>query len=73
MKWGTFFATTLIIIVIIFFQWPKLKQASKKDKGVFFSLLFIGWMLSMFDLPRISGPTSWISAIFEPFGQMLEK
>ena len=42
-RWGAFFGTTLIIIIIIFIQWPRIKQYSKKDKWAFFILIFIGW------------------------------
>jgi|1185.fasta_scaffold276222_2 hypothetical protein len=72
MRWGAFFATTLIIIIIIFIQWPRIKQYSKKDKWAFFILIFIGWGLSMFDLPNMAGPTTWIKALFKPFAPFME-
>ncbi|MCQ6278421.1 hypothetical protein JN080_04055 [Bacillus sp. EB600] len=59
--------------VIILFQWPKMKQHPKKDKWAFFMLLLIGWMLSMFDLPNMPGPLTWIEELFKPVGQFMEK
>jgi hypothetical protein len=73
MRWGAFFSTTVIVALIILFQWPSMKQNPKKDKLAFFTLLLIGWGLSMFDLPHIGGPTSWVEALFRPFGQFMEK
>jgi len=71
-RWGAFFATTLIITIIIFIQWPRIKKYSKKDKWAFFILIFIGWGLSMFDLPNMAGPTTWVKALFKPFAPLME-
>jgi hypothetical protein len=71
-RWGAFFGTTLIISIIIFIQWPRIKKYSKKEKSIFFFLLFIGWGLSMFDLPNIAGPMTWMKALFKPFAPLME-
>lgn len=73
MKWGAFLIVVAISIVILLFQWPKIKQAPKKDKWAFGILLVIGWGLSMLDLPHISGPVTWKAVIFRPFSQFLQK
>ena len=73
MRWGAFLGTTIIIAVIILYQWPKMKQHPKKDKWMFFMLLLVCWVLSMFDLPNMAGPLTWIEAAFKPVGQILEK
>jgi len=72
-KWGSFFAVTIVIIGILLLQWPKMKQAPKKDKWAFGLLLLIGWALSMFDLQHISGPITWKEVIFRPFRPLVEK
>lgn len=73
MRWGAFLLTSGIVVLIILYQWPRMKQNPRKDKMAFVSLLLIGWILSMFDLPHMSGPTSWIEALFKPFGRFMEK
>lgn len=73
MRWGAFFATTVIVALITLYQWPRMKQNPKKDKMAFITLLLIGWVLSMFDLPNIGGPTAWVEALFRPFGRFMEK
>lgn len=73
MRWGAFFATAAIVMIIILFQWPKMKQHPKKEKSAFIGLLTIGLILSMFDLPHISGPVKWIEFVFKPFTKILEK
>lgn len=72
MKWGLFLGMTALVGVIILFEWPKLKPLPRKDKVSFFTLMFIGWFLSMFDLPNIPGPTSMIESLFKPLSRMLE-
>jgi hypothetical protein len=72
-RWGAFIGTTIIIAVIILFQWPKMKQYPKKDKMAFLMLLVFVWVLSMFDLPKMAGPVTWIEALFRPVGQFMDK
>ena len=73
MRWGTFLGTTVIVALIILYDWPKMKQNPKKDKMAFFSLLLMGLVLSMFNIPQMSGPTAWIVTFFKPFGEFMEK
>lgn len=73
MRWETFLLTTAIILVILLLQWPKMKQKPKKDKGALLILLLIGWILSIFNLTHMEGPTSWVQALFKPFGEFMEK
>ncbi|WP_078411030.1 hypothetical protein [Priestia abyssalis] len=73
MRWEAFFGTTVIVALIILYEWPRMKQHPKKDKMAFFILFFIGWVLSMFDLPHMGGPSSWVETLFRPFGRFMEK
>jgi len=71
-RWGAFFGTTLIITILIFMQWPRIKKYSKKEKSVFFILLLISWGLSLFDLPHIAGPVTWLKVLFKPIASIME-
>ena len=73
MRWGAFFCTTVIVALIILYEWPKMKQNPKKDKMAFLTLLLTCLVLSMFNLPQMSGPTQWIETLFKPFGEFMEK
>ncbi|KAB2337270.1 hypothetical protein F7731_06545 [Cytobacillus depressus] len=73
MKWGTFFATAIIIMVIIYLQWPQLKKKPKRDISAFIGLLLIGLFLSMFDLLYIGGPAKWIEHVLKPIAVFMEK
>ncbi|MGG1661074.1 hypothetical protein [Brevibacillus sp. NRS-1366] len=72
MKWGLFLGMSALVGLIILLEWPKLKPLPQKDKVSFFTLLFIGWFLSMFDLPNLPGPTSVLETMFKPLSKMLE-
>ena len=50
----------------------KNERKLKKDKLIFFTLLFIGLVLSIFNLSEMTGPTAWIETIFKPFVQFME-
>lgn len=73
MKWGAFISITAVVTLIILYEWARLKQAPKKDKIAFFLLLFIVWVLSMFNLQQMAGPVTLVEAIFKPFSQFLEQ
>jgi multisubunit Na+/H+ antiporter MnhB subunit len=72
-RWGAFLFTAAIVTLIILYEWPKMKQNPKKDKVAFLTLLLTGLVLSMFNLPQMSGPTQWIETLFKPFGEFMEK
>ncbi|MGE7761445.1 hypothetical protein [Peribacillus sp. NPDC097895] len=65
--------TAVIVFLIILYEWPKMKKNPKKDKVAFLTLLLIGLVLSMFNLPQMSGPTEWMQTLFRPFGEYMEK
>ena len=74
-RWGAFLWYTLLIVaLIILFSMAEYEtEALKKTSWAFFTLLLFGWILAMFDLPHIGGPTAWIEALFRPFGRFMEK
>ncbi|MBB6444300.1 hypothetical protein [Bacillus benzoevorans] len=72
MKWGTFFGTALLVAFILLVLWPILKQKPLKDKIAFMMILLFGWGLSLFDLPNIAGPMTWMRFFFKPFAPLME-
>ncbi|MFD2444261.1 hypothetical protein ACFSO7_09810 [Bacillus sp. CGMCC 1.16607] len=73
MKWSVFLSVLLISVVIVLFEWKKLKSYPKKDKISFFTLLTIACVLSIFDLQNMSGPVTLLEYIFKPLGKFMEK
>ncbi|MCY9666153.1 hypothetical protein M5X11_14450 [Paenibacillus alginolyticus] len=73
MRWSFFCGVTIAVLLICWFEWPKLKQKPKRDKAVFVSLILLVWLLSMLDLPRTPGPTTLLQFIFKPFKGLLEQ
>ncbi|RNB88389.1 hypothetical protein EDM59_04490 [Brevibacillus nitrificans] len=72
MRWGVVLSMTVLAVVLIGYEWPRLKKQPRKDKLVFLSLILIAWTLSLFDLPNIPGPTTMVQTLFRPFAILLE-
>ncbi|QRG65083.1 hypothetical protein [Brevibacillus choshinensis] len=66
MKWGLILSMTALAVVLILYEWPRVKKLTKKDKWVFLTLVTISWVLSMFDLPNLPGPTTIVQSILKP-------
>lgn len=63
---------TIAVMLISLLEWPKLKAKPMWDKAVFVSLLLLVWLLSMFDLPNTTGPSTVLQVIFNPFKELVE-
>lgn len=73
MMLSLFFGVTISVMLIWWYEWPKLKEKPKRDKAVFVCLLLVVWVLSMLDLPSTPGPTTLLEIIFKPFRGLLEQ
>ncbi|TCP29213.1 hypothetical protein EV207_11112 [Scopulibacillus darangshiensis] len=75
MIWGSILGITFVVALIILYEWPKLKQGSKKEKATVVVLTGAGWLLAVLLVffPEMPGPTDVIKAIFQPLGRYMEK
>ncbi|MEV5028313.1 hypothetical protein [Paenibacillus sp. LPE1-1-1.1] len=73
MRLAFFIGVTIAALLILSFEWPRMKAKPAKDKAALVSLLLIGWVLSMLDLPNMPGPTTLLEVIFYPFRGLIEK
>jgi multisubunit Na+/H+ antiporter MnhB subunit len=74
MKFGAIFGITLIVIVMILFEWPKFTKKMKKEKRAFLILTVVGWILAILLLyfPEMPGPTQLVDFVYKPLGKLLE-
>ncbi|WP_028547481.1 hypothetical protein [Paenibacillus sp. UNC451MF] len=74
MSWGIILAATVIVILMFLYEWPKMKQHSKKEKTAFVVIAAIGWVLAILLVvfPDMKGPTQWVDALYKPLGKLLE-
>jgi hypothetical protein len=74
MKMVPLFFSTVIIIFMFLFQWPKININQKKEKAAFITLSLLGWLLInfLFIFPNAPGPTEFIDFMYKPLGRLLE-
>ena len=77
MKWSLVLAVSAIALLIIYIEWAKLKlqQNKKKEKMSSVALTLLGWLIAIGLIfnSEIPGPSDFITAIYKPFGMLLEK
>ncbi|ALF11331.1 hypothetical protein [Parageobacillus thermoglucosidasius] len=75
MKVGFMLGTLVLVALMFLHEWPRIRQAQKKEKVVFLVLLSLGTILAMVLIwkPDLPGPTQMIDHMYEPLGRMLEK
>jgi len=71
MRWGVLIGTTLIIVAIVAYEWPKMKLYPRKDKASFIVLILLGWILAQFDLQYMAGPVTLLETIFKPVSKLI--
>jgi hypothetical protein len=74
MKWGPVLGCSFLVMCIILYQWPKIKQHQKKEKGALITLSIFAWLLAnlLIFFPDVPGPTELIDWIYKPLGKLLE-
>ncbi|WHY87740.1 hypothetical protein QNH39_07880 [Neobacillus novalis] len=74
MKWGGILGITALLMLIILYEWPKLKKNIRKMQVVFFTVITIGWVLAILLIlfPNMPGPSQLIDFIFKPIGRYWE-
>lgn len=75
MKWAAIVGIIVLMILITWYEWPKMDRKQKKEKAAFITLLAMGGLLAILLLffPDMPGPTQMIETLFKPLGQLLEK
>jgi hypothetical protein len=60
-------------MLIILYEWPKLKKNVWKVKVVFFTLITIGWLLAILLVlfPTLPGPSQLVDYIYAPLSRLL--
>ncbi|MBB3111743.1 multisubunit Na+/H+ antiporter MnhB subunit [Paenibacillus phyllosphaerae] len=63
---------TIAVILILAFEWRKLKDKPRREKAALFAVLLLVWALSMLDLPATPGPVTLLEMIFKPFEGLIK-
>lgn len=75
MKWVALCGVTLVVALIVLYEWRKINPNQKNEKAAFITLTASGWVLAalLIFFPELPGPTQWVEAVFRPLGKLLEK
>ncbi|MCY9666760.1 hypothetical protein M5X11_17795 [Paenibacillus alginolyticus] len=75
MKWGAIVGISVIVALMVLYEWPKMDQKQMKEKAAFLALSGVGFILAILLVffPDMPGPTDLVNMIYKPFGQILEK
>ncbi|MFC5406856.1 hypothetical protein [Cohnella soli] len=75
MNWAAILGITVILILMVLFEWPKMNKNMKKEKAAFVTITIIGWLLAILLVlfPDMPGPTQFVDMIYRPLGKLLEK
>ncbi|TBL80284.1 hypothetical protein [Paenibacillus thalictri] len=74
MNWAALAVITVIVILMILYEWPRLRQHTVKEKSVFVIMTTAGWILALLLVlfPELPGPTQLVDAIYKPLGKLFE-
>ncbi|MCY9695446.1 hypothetical protein [Paenibacillus alginolyticus] len=75
MKWGAIVGISVIVALMVLYEWPKMDQKQMKEKAALLALSGVGFILAILLVffPDMPGPTDLVNMIYKPFGQILEK
>lgn len=71
-SWGTVFGIQGLIVIIVLFEWKRLKKASKADIITFSAILLLSEMIAFFNLENVPGPLTLLQYIFGPLSILME-
>lgn len=73
MNWAKVLTVTVVSVLIVLFEWPKINQGRKKEKAALLVFTVIGWglWLLLIYFPDLPGPTHFVQYLLRPLGRML--
>ncbi|GAA4855511.1 hypothetical protein GCM10023310_38110 [Paenibacillus vulneris] len=74
MGWGSAVFATVVTLLMVLYEWPRMKQHTRREKAAFIVITLTGWILAVLLVlfPDMKGPTQWVDALYKPLGKLLE-
>lgn len=75
MKGAGWTSLAVIVMLMILYEWPRMKRNSRRDKAAFAVFTALGCLLAILLLtfPNMASPTQWVEHLYKPLGKLLEK
>ncbi|SIS01957.1 hypothetical protein SAMN05878482_10988 [Peribacillus simplex] len=67
---------TLVVALMVLYEWPRMSPNLKREKSVFVILVAMEWLLAILLLfyPDLPNPSKMLEAVFQPLSsRILEK
>ncbi|WP_085507647.1 hypothetical protein [Thalassobacillus devorans] len=73
MNWLSLFGVSLVVLLLFFYEWPKMNQNQVKEKRVFIFLIAGVWLVAVMLIffPDVPGPIDLITFLFRPVENFL--
>ncbi|WP_028782358.1 hypothetical protein [Thalassobacillus devorans] len=74
MNWLSFFGVSIVVLLIILYEWPKMEENQVKEKRLFIVLVFGTWVIAgmLIFFPDLPGPIDLITYLFSPMEDIIE-
>jgi multisubunit Na+/H+ antiporter MnhB subunit len=74
-KLGGIAIVTVIVLLMILYEWPKINSNQKKEKVAFAAVAAIGTLLAilLIFIPDMPNPSQLVEWIYKPLGKLLEQ
>lgn len=65
---------TVVVGLMVLYEWPRMKRGQKKERAAFVTVTVIGWVLAAMLLiyPNMPGPTQLANALFKPLSEWIK-
>jgi multisubunit Na+/H+ antiporter MnhB subunit len=75
LTWVFIVGITLVVALMILYEWPRMNPNQKKEKAVFAILVTMEWLLAILLLfyPNLPSPTQILEVVFQPLSKFLKK
>lgn len=75
MTWFFIIGITLVVTLMVLYEWPRMSQNQKREKSVFVILVTMEWLLAILLLfyPDLPAPTQMVETVFQPLSKIFEK
>lgn len=72
-KWGAILSLSLVVVLMILYDWARLKASTRRMRMTFYVLTFSGWgsAILLIHFPSMPGPSELWLFLYQPLTDLL--